>query len=102
MTAVCGSRFTFKLDMRAVMLAAVWHTTADRTGLTLCTLQTEGEKKVRKRKKRRSVIRRIAFIITGGNRKFTSDSVPRQCLLLCPVKLGLELTFTGQKNGNCL
>jgi len=55
MTAVCGSRFTFKLDMRAVMLAAVWHTTADRTGLTLCTLHTEGEKKIRKRKKEEEV-----------------------------------------------
>jgi hypothetical protein len=40
--------------MRAVMLAAVWHTTADRTGLTLCRLQTEGEK-IRKRKKAEEV-----------------------------------------------
>jgi len=60
------------------------------------------EEDTKTKKRRRSVIRRIAFIITGGNGKFTSDSVPRQCLLLCPVKLGLELTFTGQKNGNCL
>jgi len=98
-TPVCGSRFTFKLDMRAVMLTSVWHTTADRTGLTLCTLQTEGEKKMRKRKiRKRGVIRSIIFI-TGGNGTVYFSQCPQGLLLVCPVKLGWSLHLTDGKTG---
>jgi hypothetical protein len=52
-----------------------------------------------KRKRRRGVIRSIALIITGGNGKFTSFSVPRQCLLVCSVKLGWSLPLPDRKTG---
>jgi hypothetical protein len=58
----------------------------------LCTLQTEDEKKIRRRRRRRrDVIRDIAFIVTGGNGKFTSVSVPMQCLLGWSPKYKREL-----------
>lgn len=90
-TPVCGSRFTFKLDMRAVILTAVWPTTADRTGLTLCTLQTEGEKKTKKKKKGCNYCYRRKLKIY-----FCQCSQVVPACLSCKARL--QHTFTGKTN----